>query len=66
VLGLISGRISLAALLALATLLFAVGVTAERSSADGHAEPTASAESGEADGFEASLGPDPQPGRKIQ
>jgi hypothetical protein len=32
--GIVFGRISLAALLALATLLFAVGVTAERSSAD--------------------------------
>ena len=44
----LSGRFSLAALLAVATLLFAVGVIAERSSADEHAEPTASAESSEA------------------
>ena len=45
---LLSGRFSLAALLAVATLLFAVGVIAERSAADEHVEPTASAESGEA------------------
>jgi hypothetical protein len=37
----------LAALLAAATLLFAVGVIAERSAADEHAAPAASAESGE-------------------
>jgi Flp pilus assembly protein TadB len=44
----LSGRFSLAALLAVATLLFAIGVIAERSSADEQVEPTASAESGEA------------------
>ena len=45
---LLTRRFSLAALLAVATLLFAVGVTAERSSADEHADPTVSAEAGEA------------------
>ena len=44
----LSWRFSLAALLAVATLLFAIGVIAERSSADEQVEPTASAESGEA------------------
>ena len=45
---LVSGRFSLAALLAVATLLFAIGVIAERAAADEHVEPTASAEPGEA------------------